>query len=309
MKKLVMFAAALIMAVSFSSCTSKEESSTTTNTPGNTGGGGNNTGGGNTQSQSTRIIKRIIETSKSDYYGEYYCMHTFEYDAMNRISNWTSRYGDYTCIHTYSYDGNGVHCYTVEDYGSDGYEQNEAYITLNAEGYAIRVENFYNTEKPSNDCDEYIDIAYKNGYIQNSNECWPVYNQYQDTEFTWENGNLAGVNITSDEDGYLEYTKVSYKYALNREAVPVNINLAAFINYSHFYDWNASMFFYGRQSKNPLTQIDDETMHLSSGYVSRKTCAFDYEYNSDGTIAGFTAYSDEDGGRRSVTTTYDIVYY
>lgn len=263
MKKLFLFAAALIMAVSFNACSKEETPGNSDNTENNEGGNDNN--GGNNGGGTTSDVKLVKQIKYSQEDGDNVGIE-LEYDSQNRpvkVKMWGEEV-------TYSYNGNTM---TVTD--TDKYV-----MKLNADGFVTSFD--FDGGNVSN--------TYNNGYVSRITTTWGK-DEERYNDFVWNNGLLSSIETTYSDEHYL--VKWSFTYDTNQTPTPINIDIIHMIFDPFGDDFSVSAFgFFGKQSRLYPVKAD---IVYSGGETAE--VSIDYKFNADGTVSEITAHwnDSEDG--------------
>lgn len=262
MKRLFLFAAALIMAASFNACTDKSEiDGDIENNGGDNNDNNDQDGDENNGSDSTpdiKLVKSIKSSTTSDDF-------EFEYDSQNRLVK-AKIWGT---VYHYSYNGDTM---TVTN------SEEEYVMKLNADGFVTSFDF---------DGDSNVSNTYNNGYVSKITTTWDKYDvRYND--FAWNNGLLSSITTT-----YYDDTDFLIKWSFSYDTVqpaPINIDIIHLFFDPFADDFGVACFgFFGKQSKLYPVKVDLD----DDG--DKYEISVDYKFNEDGTIAKATVnWSGED---------------
>lgn len=272
MKKILLFAAAMMLAVSFNACTNEDNGDNDGNNVENDGdnNGGNNNNGDNGDNTGANpdvaLVRKIVEIhSDGEFYS--YDFDDLKYDSQNRII----KYGSNTLV----YEGNKMNF--GENYETDFIGE------LNADGSIATM--------TATDSDQYLMTnTYDNGYLIKSVE---KYSDFTATfTYDWQNGNIA--TLTTEEDIDEEKWVWKYKFTYGTfDNPPINLNIS-YITLDGCKPWFGLLGFHGRQNAKLPIRIEQE--EYSTIILSYE---LSYEFNDDGTVSKIIAHFDDD---------YEIVY-
>ena len=209
MKKMLLLAAVMFAAVTFSACSDDDENGGKAPTP-------------------EKWVKQIVFGAEWDESWT----STITYDSENRVKKIDGLRND---SYEFTYNGNSL---TVK--GSD-----RTYTCkLNSDGYVTEVtENDFDKDETY-----YYKMEYKNGYLQRVEQRYS-YNEsrVRVSECTWRDGNLVEAKCTDYNEDGTDITTVKYSYS--QTATPINIDLfyidGGYIDVLEPLDL---LGFYGRQS-------------------------------------------------------------
>lgn len=256
MKKILLFAAAMMLAVSFNACTNEDNGDNDGNNVENGGdnNGGNNNNGDNGDNTGANPDVALVRKIVVNYSDEESYSYDLKYDSQNRIIKYGSN--------TLSYEGNKMY------FGEDSYETD--YISeLNADGYIVSM--------TATDSDQYLMThTYDNGYLI---KCVDKYSDYTATfTYEWQNGNIA--TLTTEEDD--EEWKCKFTYG-TFDNPPINLNISYITLDNGCKPWFGLLGFYGRQNAKLPVRIDYEDY----------STILSYEFNDDGTVSKIVEHYDD----------------
>lgn len=258
MKKLLLFFAAAVMAVSFNACSEETDPDDVKNPTEGDNNQDNDSNNNENIDTSIKLVKRI-EKSSIQYPSTNVTMN-FEYNLDNRITKGTNYY--YTPF-TYSYDGNKM---TV----TDGYSFGRA--ILNDDGTVAHYE--FNEDGEYGSAEDWLtyDFRYKDGYFES------VYDG--GISLAWNDGNLTELIHFQD--------KYTFVYDENQPKFrPINIDIIQLI-FSHVIEernltkLGISYWFLGKHSRLYPSSI---IYYVWPNYDMPYQIDIEYEFNKDGSIA------------------------
>jgi hypothetical protein len=251
MKKLLFMLLPMVaMALIFNSCTKDD--------------GGNDNGNG-----SGKLVKTVLTENDN---GVSWLIE-IEYDNQKRPIkvNMSSSSGS-TDNRTISYGNNSV---TVNLIGDD-YVELFFELVLNNDGSLSKM----TTDEV--DGDDWTIYEYSNGYVSKEDDDW------EDTEFTWFNGNLTKT-VSIDENGDTETTILTYNDVEDK----LNLDIGLY-----------SPFYWGGEYTNKIKGTYSKNYPVSVTESSGASITYQYTFDSDGYPTKIVTTGRNGYGSRTETITY-----